>query len=378
MPVTLSYAMQGGHYIHITDKIQKDVPLFCPHCNDAVIAKKGAKMQHHFSHKPYARCSASAESLLHFESKMYLKSLILHKTPVDFTVKIAYLDEKIRRWYELLGTKEAVISLPCLIESYGIQNATEETGILGYIPDVLGIGKHSFAFEVFVTHAIEEKKMEAFKRAGVEYIELIPTREEDGTFTYAVYTAHLPRYYAEWAQAMDTQFEQTIRPQLYEEFKENETKIAEKIKEEMKPIIAKEVCQTLADNIERFYVTHGEKLTRKQAITHEVRCEPPYKAGETLRLHASSARTGKNGLPYLLLKDGYKRSFTVDGTIPLFAALLDELNRHYEIHMTTNEKGNVDGLVFTNTLDKMGFDEEVKQLLKRNLAIMQKQMDEKK
>lgn len=378
MTVTLSYALQNGSYVHISEKLQKEVPLYCPHCEEGVIAKKGTKMQHHFAHRAYSRCSASAETLLHFESKMYLKQLILQKAPVSFPAELALLEKTVQRWFTLLGSRHADISLLSILECYGIKNATEETGILGYIPDILGIGDESFAFEIYVTHALEEAKKEAFIRARVDYIELIPTRNEDGTFSYIVHDLHLPRFFTRWSSEITSNFEQNIKPELYDEFKQNEAVLVEKVKRDMYPDVLEKVCKDLSGNVEKFYLTRGEKLTRTQSAQHEVRVTPCYEEGEVLRLKEAYFPPGKNGHPYLVLKDGYKRSYTVDGTVPLFATLLNTLNGSYEIHMTTNEKDNVDGFIFVNTLDKLGFDQEVQQLLKRNLQLMQAKIDQKR
>lgn len=370
MTVTLSYALQNGAYVHISDKFPKETTLYCPHCQDEVIAKKGLKMQHHFSHKPYSRCSTSAESLLHFESKMYLKQRIIEKTPLFFQASVEIFPREVKRWYALLGNRYADVALLDLINTYGIRNATEETGILGYIPDILGIGAYSFAFEIYVTHALEEKKIDAFQRADVDYIELVPTREEDGTFSYSVHNAYLPRYFTWWQENIENTFEQEIKPDLYQELKQNEGKLMEKIKEELLPKIQEEVCETLERNIEQFYLTYGEKLTRTQRKNHQIAMDAPSEATETLRLKEAFVRSGKNGMPYLLLQDEYKRKFTMDGTHELFCSLLNELNTSYEIHLLTNEKGNIGGISFVNTLDKLGFDAEVQLLLKRNLQVL--------
>lgn len=373
MTVALSYAIQNKKFVHISEKIKKKDTLFCPHCKEGVIAKKGTKIEHHFAHKANSQCSATPESILHFESKMYLKELILHQTPVHFESKLRLLDKRIKRWFTMLHVQKAELSLQMLIKSYNLTIATEEIGLHGYVPDVLAQGDFPLAFEIFVTHAMEEEKITSFKNHQVDFIELIPARIEDGTFSYTVHNAHLPRFFDYWANEIDHSLEEEIKPQLYEDLKENKQELIKKTKEEIRPLVIHEVCETLKNNIHGFYLTHGEKLSKKQAVVHHIKHSDSLNdQEETLDIKKAVIRYNEKGFPYLMIEDKYKRAFHVEHSIKLFAELINMLTTQYEMKMNINEKGNVEAFIFVNTLDKIGFDKDIQQLMERNLDVFLK------
>jgi competence CoiA-like predicted nuclease len=67
------------------DNYTKNLKYFCPHCKEEVSFKIGTIREHHFSHKPNSTCSATAETILHFEAKHYLANQIANN--LSFGIK---------------------------------------------------------------------------------------------------------------------------------------------------------------------------------------------------------------------------------------------------------------------------------------------------
>ncbi|NME98337.1 competence protein CoiA family protein [Aneurinibacillus aneurinilyticus] len=76
----------SGSLVHIAERTYREFEYLCPLCKTKVIPKKGAKRQHHFAHMPESKCSASEETILHFNAKHFLQKCIQEKSELNFRV----------------------------------------------------------------------------------------------------------------------------------------------------------------------------------------------------------------------------------------------------------------------------------------------------
>lgn len=128
----------------------------CPGCNEPVLAKKGAKVAHHFAHAGGANCSA--ESRLHRIAKLLVAS---HK-------RIAA---------PLLTLNPGAPPGPVLsvgpLATLSFESAEVEKAIGDVRPDVVGrMHDRIIAIEIRVTHAVDDAKARALSKAGIESLEV--------------------------------------------------------------------------------------------------------------------------------------------------------------------------------------------------------------
>jgi ssDNA-binding Zn-finger/Zn-ribbon topoisomerase 1 len=69
--VRVPYAEKEGQLVHVST-VERGLKCnaVCPVCKTAVVARKGAKVRHHFAHYPGANCNA--ETVLHFIAKQLI------------------------------------------------------------------------------------------------------------------------------------------------------------------------------------------------------------------------------------------------------------------------------------------------------------------
>ena len=145
----LHYGLLDGKLVSIDD-VQRGLECncVCPSCGTALIARKGAKREHHFAHASNINCTGGVETALH----MLAKNLL-------FTYKAIFLpdiDKKNKGTLRQYQTAE----LEC--RDYGT-----------FIPDaVLKNGSEVLAIEILVTHAVDEKKEEKIKEAQLPSLEI--------------------------------------------------------------------------------------------------------------------------------------------------------------------------------------------------------------
>lgn len=233
MGVTLHCAYdETGNLVFIKDRIEKGRRYYCPHCKEEVYSKKGKIREHHFSHKPDTECTANYETILHFEAKYYLVEKIyqnggegielsfdlgLHIPALDVLKKGAGISDR------------SIISLSEIISFYKITNAYTETAIPGsqFIADIIGLDKKDnkvLAFEVFVSHELEEEKIKYFHSNHFPYLELNPFHNEKGDIQFSLHSYYLPLFFERYKEKVDL----TLMEQLYPLYKDELQKKAER------------------------------------------------------------------------------------------------------------------------------------------------------
>ncbi|ALS23173.1 competence protein CoiA family protein [Paenibacillus naphthalenovorans] len=256
MSVKLEFALLGNELIHISERMSKSTVYLCPLCTNEVLPRKGSIRKHHFYHRPGTNCSASEETILHFNAKHYLKHCINNRIDLDnvlFNIPAEMLDDSLKKIVSILGINHFPLSLKKIVDHYYLKNAAVEQKVNNFIVDVLidcyenrivfpngkeydedygydvekvNVGK--FIFEVKVTHEIGEKKEEELLKTVIPFIEAIPEQTEKG-FNFWVSSFSLKSLIqvinSELINLLSNHFEKElceVGKKMYEEVKEVE------------------------------------------------------------------------------------------------------------------------------------------------------------
>ncbi|MFC5531212.1 competence protein CoiA family protein [Cohnella yongneupensis] len=202
MSIKLAVALEDNKYVrHIKDRLSKSSIYTCPFCREEVIARKGSERQHHFSHAPGTNCTASEETILHYNAKHYLLYCIKNAIDITFNVPTEMIkDSRITPIFDSLGLRKYPLSLAALIDFYGKSNGScVEKAIGPYIVDVhMPVKMHSsfgVIFEIVVTHEMEQEKLNWLHQYGVPYLELSPVERSDNSFDFDMLRINIPHYF---------------------------------------------------------------------------------------------------------------------------------------------------------------------------------------
>jgi len=208
--------------ISIQEYINKKSSYFCPHCKNEVIARKGPKRQPHFAHKADSNCSASEETILHFDAKHYIASqLSSHEEKVVFSIPLKEVIPALINLNKEVGIKDSIdITLKEMAQFYKVREAETERAIpgSGFIADVLGTGVDRykpFVIEVFVNHENEFEKREYLQQNGIPYLELIPFYNQDDHIAFNLHDYYLPGMLEGYKEKFDNVIVNSLFP-LYE------------------------------------------------------------------------------------------------------------------------------------------------------------------
>lgn len=157
--LNLIYGIKDGVLVNIAD-----VPnglkcgCICPACRAKLVAKKGQKVIHHFAHYAGENCEYGYESSLHLAAKEILSK---SKTMIIPAVYCEFPDS--------YKSKELI----CEAKEIHFDHVELEQRFGDVVPDVVVYcgGKKLF-IEIYVTHAIDEKKLEKLRKADASTIEV--------------------------------------------------------------------------------------------------------------------------------------------------------------------------------------------------------------
>ena len=129
----------------------------CPACGERLVAKKGARMLHHFSHHRGGDCAYGYETSLHLMAKELLRRagrLVIPAVRVEFNTRKDA--ETVAEAREIAVDQ---VELECHLE--------------GVVPDVVVTsgGKRLFV-EIFVTHRVDGEKLARLREMGVSTLEI--------------------------------------------------------------------------------------------------------------------------------------------------------------------------------------------------------------
>lgn len=156
--IQLLYGLKDGELFHI-DQVEsgEKCGCCCPACSGTLIARKGEQKRHHFAHKAEGNCHHACETTLHLLAKKLLSEA---KT---FTIPKVLLQFPCQEPLEISGAMEIPVVAVELEQRYH-----------PIIPDVVvtTTGNQKLMIEIFVTHAVDEEKLEKIKRIGISVTEI--------------------------------------------------------------------------------------------------------------------------------------------------------------------------------------------------------------
>ncbi|QCJ45506.1 hypothetical protein FAY30_26575 (plasmid) [Bacillus sp. S3] len=313
---------ETGSLVFIKDRIEKNRIYYCPHCKEEVFSKKGSIREHHFSHKPDTECSANYETILHFEAKHYLAEKINDGEGIDLPFDLGKHIPALELLKNEAGISDhSIISLSEIISFYDVISASTETVIPGsqFIADIICLDKgdnKALACEVFVSHELDDEKIEFLKSNQFPYLELIPFHNEKGDIQFTLHSYYLPRFFERYKEKVDS----TMLEQLFPLYKDELQKKVERFYEE---------CEILK-----------LKLLAVQALKKELQKEDSYNqliASLDLHSYTSSAVAHratvnrKELLDHLTYKKTAKGSYLMGRTTKDSYFVSSEQNQLYSI-----------------------------------------------
>lgn len=157
--LNLIYALRHGEIVSIDDvESGLKCECTCPACGEPLVAKKGKNMIHHFAHCSESKCEYGYESSLHLAAKDILtKSKKIFLPPVYLNFPASYKEKEL-----ISESKEIDIERVDLEKRYG-----------NIIPDVVVYaGGKKFFIEIYVTHPIDDQKLEKIRDANISTMEI--------------------------------------------------------------------------------------------------------------------------------------------------------------------------------------------------------------
>lgn len=157
--LNLTYALKDDKIINISD-VESGLKCgcICPSCGEPLVAKKGSKMMHHFSHHSGHNCEYGYETSLHLAAKD-----IISKTK-KIVIPAVYLNfpDSYKKDELICESKEIQVDKVELEKRYG-----------DIIPDiVLYVGGKLLFVEIYVTHRIDEEKLKKLQKAKISTLEI--------------------------------------------------------------------------------------------------------------------------------------------------------------------------------------------------------------
>ena len=156
--ILIPYALKDGALIHVS-KVESGLTCdcICPSCHERLVARKGGFRVHHFAHLSGESCSGALESTLHIFAKEILseeKRITLPAVSIELSSD--------RRPLVLADSK-----------TYEVDSVREEKKVGDIKPDlILKIGQRELLVEVYVTHKVDNLKIETIKELGLSAIEI--------------------------------------------------------------------------------------------------------------------------------------------------------------------------------------------------------------
>lgn len=155
----LTYALKDNTITHISE-VERGLKCgcICPACGENLIARKGQRVMHHFAHQATKNCEYGYESSLHLAAKEILSQT---KRMVIPSVYIHFPD----------SPKQKI--LLCEEKEISIDHVELEHRFNNIIPDVVAYtGTKQLFIEIFVTHCVDEEKLDKLRAADISTIEI--------------------------------------------------------------------------------------------------------------------------------------------------------------------------------------------------------------
>ena len=154
----LIYALKNWRTVHISE-VESGLKCgcVCPCCKEQLVAKKGNKMIHHFSHSKGTECKYGYETSLHYAAKEIISKY------EKFTIPRVNLTLNPYKSNEIISEAKEI----------KVDKVTLEQRCGDIIPDVIIYsGGKELLVEIFVTHKVDEQKIEKIKNMNISAIEI--------------------------------------------------------------------------------------------------------------------------------------------------------------------------------------------------------------
>lgn len=173
MPL-MTYALKNNKLIHVDD-VESGIACgcVCPACGSTLIARKGEINIHHFAHSSLNECKGGYETSLHLLAKE-----ILSETGEILLPPVKLCDEPDTATNDFLIDRHGfnTVTNVCLIGKHRIKdfdNVYTEKRTGDIIPDlILEKGKRELIVEIYVTHKVDDAKLQKIKDLGISAIEI--------------------------------------------------------------------------------------------------------------------------------------------------------------------------------------------------------------
>ena len=157
--LNLLYALRDNSIVSISD-VESGLKCgcVCPACGERLVAKKGKIMMHHFAHYSGENCAYGYESSLHLAAKDIISKA--HKMtipPVYVSFPNSHKKDELINEAEMIKVEKVELE-----KRYG-----------SIIPDIVVYTDETILFvEIFVTHRIDDEKLEKLHKARISTIEI--------------------------------------------------------------------------------------------------------------------------------------------------------------------------------------------------------------
>lgn len=150
------YALRNGEIVSIGDAERGlKCGCVCAACGDRLMARKGMKQEHHFAHQSKEHCEYGYESSLHLMAKEVLSKAGMITVP----------EASMLSWGSLTIIKPG---RELLIEHVELEHRVSDV-----IPDVVAYTDDGpFFVEIYVTHRIDDTKLEKLKTIKIPTLEI--------------------------------------------------------------------------------------------------------------------------------------------------------------------------------------------------------------
>ena len=155
----MTYALKNNKLVHVDD-VESGIACgcVCPSCGVNLIARKGEINVHHFAHSSSCECKSGYETSLHLLAKE-----ILSETGEILLPPVKLCGESHTTNVFLIGRHR--------IKSFDNVYTEKRTGDI--IPDlILEKNKRELIVEIYVTHKVDDAKLQKIKDLGISAIEI--------------------------------------------------------------------------------------------------------------------------------------------------------------------------------------------------------------
>lgn len=169
--VMFSYAQLKDQYdehgrpvfVHI-DSVEKDdnLDLICPECKENLLIRKGKVNAHHFAHLRKTKCAGADESITHKLGKYF----VLQNQGIPLPTLSFYNSLREKSQYFIFEKEKLFFDK---VEDEVII----KDGETSIIADALGYKNgEAYAIEIYVTHHVDEEKLNIYKQRGISVLEI--------------------------------------------------------------------------------------------------------------------------------------------------------------------------------------------------------------